>query len=371
MNEIGSEFWLENFNKYENCKFDNLFDLGKDISYLFSGRTAIDYVLEDIGNHIKKVYMPSYLCNSMMQPFFDRNINIEFYEVIIKNNGLKYVIDYEKQVDVFFATSYFGFLNTAMDFAIKNFKAKNIIVIEDITHRLLCEQNYCKKADYLIASIRKWFPLPSGGLAVKRCGYFNKQLLSVPPSFLINTKIKAMKKKADYIKNHNLDATFKREYLALFSHFNKCLKKFYKGKKIDERSKKLLLTIDIINAKKKRRENASFLYKALKKYKYIKPLFNEINFKNDCPLFFPLKINNLKLRDLLKEYLIDNKIYCPNHWPISENIMLNNKTKKIYNVELSLVCDQRYNINDMIRIVNTIKDFFANKNIKLKYNEKL
>ena len=44
-----------------------------------------------------------------------------------------------------------------MDSAIETFKGRDVIIIEDITHRLLNEQNYCIKADYLIASLRKWF----------------------------------------------------------------------------------------------------------------------------------------------------------------------------------------------------------------------
>lgn len=76
--EIGSEFWLEDEKKvrYESefIKSENLF---------LSGRTAIDYALQAIEGirKIEKVYFPSYCCESMLLPFLERNIKIDFYTV--------------------------------------------------------------------------------------------------------------------------------------------------------------------------------------------------------------------------------------------------------------------------------------------------
>ena len=54
-------------------------------------------------------------------------------------------------------------------------KNRGVIVIEDITHRLLSNEMRCKEADYCIASIRKWFAVPSGGVAIKQKGSFSKK----------------------------------------------------------------------------------------------------------------------------------------------------------------------------------------------------
>ncbi|CDE97227.1 putative uncharacterized protein [Clostridium sp. CAG:567] len=84
--EIGSEFWLEDKNKieYESefIKSENLF---------LSGRTAIDYALQIIENikKIEKVYFPSYCCESMLLPFQERNIKIEFYAVTEENRRIE------------------------------------------------------------------------------------------------------------------------------------------------------------------------------------------------------------------------------------------------------------------------------------------
>lgn len=47
MKEIGSEFWQiesENLTKKRDLKYFE--DLGIDVKYLMSGRTAIDYILK-------------------------------------------------------------------------------------------------------------------------------------------------------------------------------------------------------------------------------------------------------------------------------------------------------------------------------------
>ena len=53
--------------------------------------------------------------------------------------------------------NYFGYNDSSMDNYIKKFKERNIIVIEDITHRLLCNKNHSQNSDYLICSLRKLY----------------------------------------------------------------------------------------------------------------------------------------------------------------------------------------------------------------------
>ena len=361
MREIGSEFWLDNIPTESDIKLPNWLTFGEDQCFLLSGRRAIDYVLEDLSKETKRVYMPSYCCQSMLQPFLDRNIKIDFYEVMFDDEGVKYIIDYEKPCDVFFAISYFGFSDTVMDSIIEMFNIKGVIVIEDITHRLLCGISHCNKADYNIASLRKWFAIPSGGLAVKLKGSFSEKLPSTPSAFLIDMKVKAMLQKSDYINKYEKDIIItdinKKDFLRMFSEFNKELQIYYKSMKIDLISKKLISIIDVELVKEKRRDNASYLYQELKNNYFVKPLLDEPNFTHDCPLFFPIKVNST-LRESLRKYLADNEIYCPIHWPKPNESHLNDITNVIFDEELSLICDQRYGIDDMKRIVRTIEEFW-------------
>lgn len=361
MKEIGSEFWLEKSNfKDMNNSISSLLKIGDAQQLLIAGRTAIDYVLQDIKKPIKTVYMPSYCCTSMLQPFIDRNIHIEFYDVIPQKKGLKYLINYEKDVDIFFATSYFGYNASSMDSIIKNFKQKNIIVIEDITHRLLSGINHCNQADYLIASLRKWFAIPSGGLAIKMKGDFGVKSLVSPSNELINKKVKAMIQKEEYINNVkelNIEKKrLKQNFLGLFSEFNAELQLNYRNVKIDNYSEKILHTINVEKSKMARRQNAEYIYSNLKESEGIRFLFPEPNFKEDCPLFVPIMVRT-EIRDNLKKHLISNNIFCPIHWPIPRQIDVSLSKGILYSEELSLICDQRYTITDMKNIITTLGEF--------------
>lgn len=367
MKEIGSEFWIEKDSVEENkipidisSVLDGILNIGDDQLLLFTGRTAIDYVLEDISRPVGTVYMPSYCCESMLQPFIDRNIKIHFYSVISDDSGIKYLIDYKKDIDIFFATSYFGYSQSVMDSIIDTFRKRDVVIIEDITHRLLSEQNHCIKADYLIASLRKWFPLPSGGLAVKMNGHLKKDNITSPPAKLISKKLDAMNQKAKYMAYNSCEEKYKQalknSFLAMFSEFNSNIKQNYKNAGIDSISKNLLTKIDVANIKRKRRQNSQYLHKEMKGLKYIRFLFNEVDLEKDCSLFVPIMVES-SVRESLKNYLISKDIFCPVHWPIPRGHRLTTHTEKLYKQELSLICDQRYDYKDMKRIIEVVEEF--------------
>ena len=75
MIEIGSEFWTrqEPIGK----------EKASNEEYLLSGRTALRFIIDDVcgEREIKKVLLPSYCCESMIRPFADRGISVQFYRV--------------------------------------------------------------------------------------------------------------------------------------------------------------------------------------------------------------------------------------------------------------------------------------------------
>jgi len=348
MKEIGSEYWLEDIDSEDSKPFlwNNW---GNDYKLLVSGRSAINYVLNDLDKEIKIVYMPSYCCMSILQPFLDRNIKVFFYEVLINKEGIEYIIDFSIDCDIFFAISYFGFSSSTMDNHIKRFVEKGVFVIEDISHRLLSEKTHSEDSDYLIASIRKWFPIISGGLVIKKEGNLINRDLKKMPDDIINIKYRAMLKKRIFIFNEKDEK--KEEILEDFVYFNKYINNNYKDIKIDEISLNIIKKINLDGIIKRRRLNGSYLCKSLEKLEKTKLLFKMQ--EGDCPLFIPIILNNN--RDIIKQKLIDNRIYCPVHWKMP-NLIENTveKIKQIYHNELSLICDHRYGIKEMERIVSII-----------------
>ena len=351
--EIGSEYWKFEGNLINDNK--SFWNIGKDTKFLLSGRSAIYYVLKNIllKHNIKKVYFPSYSCESMEQAFKDLGIEIEYYDVYF-NETLKYNIDLENDSDIFFAMNYFGYSETNMEEYIKKFKEKGKIVIEDITHSILSKKRYSEYSDFLIASLRKWFPISSGAIAVNLKESFILKLSENTNEKLVTLKDLAMENKRNYInkyeENNILDNQEDKDiFLKQYSESNKILENDYQNYKIDENSYKVLMGIDIEEIIKKRRENAKLIYEKLSKNLNIKFLVN--NFKeDDCLLFVPIILNN-KIRDNLRDFLIKNKVYLPIHWPQEEKI------NNIFDKELSLICDQRYSTFQIQQYLDLLLDF--------------
>lgn len=334
MKEIGSEFWKlkrDNVVRKDNMKFFS--NLGMDIKFLMSGRTAIDYVLNNIKDTKKKVYMPDYCCASMVQPFIDHQYSIEYYKADLINK--QYDIDDKMDCSVFFSMSYFGYSESNMDIHIKKIKKKNVIVIEDITHRLFCQKNYCEDADYLIASLRKWLPIYTGGIAVSTRCYFDKTIDHYTVNEeLIKYKKQAMQLKYEYMNDINTDC--KEMFLEIFKMSNKLFLN-YQNRKIDTESLEILKTIDLDDVRRKRISNTKIIEKNFHNTDNIKLLYKYKS--GDCPLFVPIISKN---RDNIRGKLNKNNIYCPIHWPKP-----NTSNNELYDSELSLICDQRYSPREM------------------------
>src|SRR5699024_10809923 len=133
----------------------------------------------------------------MINSIKKHNIDILFYDVRIDENGIYYYFNEELDFDIFFAMSYFG-VEQSMDAIIEKISKKNIIVLEDITHRLLSNKTHSAYSDYLIASLRKWFPIPTGGLLMSR----QNQLIVKPKrnsDEYVVEQTKAMKLKTQFL----------------------------------------------------------------------------------------------------------------------------------------------------------------------------
>ena len=344
--EIGGDFWLEEI-EYNNDINKTFFEFGKDNKFVMSGRTAIDVAIQDSlkKRKITNVYFPSYACESMIQPFKDRGINIEFYNVFF-DNTLKYDIDTNYNCDVFFAMNYFGYSSTNMEKYIKQFKSRNTLVIEDFTQSLLSKKIFCNDSDYVICSLRKWFPITTGGLVSKLHDTFdiNFNNFDFNEEVIKNKKI-AMRKKYECIKNNTLDEN-KSEFLNLYKKSNIAIKEEYINKLMDNESINYILNVNLNKIRLLRKNNVKIIYKNLdtKKYTLLIKDYNE----EDCLLYLPIYIEK-NILNKLKEKIYENKFYCPSHWPIDRKI------NDLFENELSLICDQRYTeeqISEKIILLN-------------------
>lgn len=131
MREIGSEFSAEFLKSTEVKKrlFISKIDKGE---FVFSGRTAIETVLMNESS-IHKALLPSYCCDSMIEPFRKSGIEVEFYTVNY-TESITIDLNVESDVDCVLWCNYFGFNISMPD--LSAFIDRGGIVIEDITHLL-------------------------------------------------------------------------------------------------------------------------------------------------------------------------------------------------------------------------------------------
>lgn len=335
--EIGSEFQSVAFDTGEGIVFPKKII---DSVFTFSGRTAIETVLKNEPS-IRNVLLPSYCCDSMIEPFRRANLRISFYPVYY-DDGLKIDLDIEDDIDCLLWCNYFGFKIKMPD--LSAFINRGGIIIEDITHSLLSNKQYNYQSHYLIASIRKWGPVLSGGYcaSIKKLKY---KPTKKPDSTFLKLKKSAMDKKREFLKGDN--QIEKRVFLEEFASSNFWFVKNYSGLTIDGESLKIVNCMNQKRVKEIRKRNASVLYSGLNDNESVKFLF-EID-KMDCPLFVPIIIR-AEIRDKMRKQLIEKDIYCPIHWPKPVSYFDSN----LYDMELSLICDQRYEKKDMERIVDVI-----------------
>ena len=346
MKEIGSEYWICNKNSFDS----NI--------YLLSGRTAIDVALQDILNYkdVGNVYLPAWCCDSMLQPFLDRSIDVCFYDMSYGDGHLFYEIDNDYHTDILYFTNYFGYHNTLSSEIIRSFKEQGSVIIYDQTHSLFQEDDqYVDLADYTFASIRKWVGVPCGAYLSKNNGPMTRPLLHDYP--YISEKIDAMRLKADYIEGRK--SIPKQSFLDKYNSFNHHLAECYRDYRIDDLSLFLWDNTDKNTIKSRRQLNSVYLQTYLQDISQIQLMFQAMS--DDCCLFVPILFNSEKERNRVRHYLTSHSIYCPVHWPKPSLIKDFMHVNNLYSCELSLICDQRYDVKDMSRILETLIDAIENK----------
>ena len=337
MPEIGSEFWDVPVKSENNSIFQD------GIQWYISGRSALKALLNGMEN-IKSVSMPSWCCDTMIRPFTDSGIKVDFYPVYFRD-GLVQEISFGS--DALLVMDYFGYGSEAPDLS-----EYDGTVIRDVTHSIFTEDR--RDADCYFGSLRKWCGVWTEKKKKKNDGTeFLRGDLDL--KYYSELRRDAMEKKEQYINGVLTDGRSSgKGYLEIFGKAEDYLETAGITQ-ASERDVLLAGKLDVEFIKERRRANAGILMDAAKDML----IFPELR-ENDCPLFVPVLVPGGK-RNELRKYLIDHEIYCPVHWPVSGLHRLGDREREIYDSELSLICDQRYTEEDMERIAETIKQFWREK----------
>lgn len=275
----------------------------------------------------KKVYLPFYICDSILEQVKHLNLDYEFYHI---GNNLRPLLEDKKikEEEVLFIVNYFGFLNKSEIIKIKN-RFKNIVL--DNTQAFF--QRSIKNID-TIYSCRKFFPVVEGGYL-----YTDKEIeqkfISSEKNYTFD-KLKFLFKKYETSSNEAY-----KDYTLVEDGFGK-----EDIKNMSNLTVNFLKSFDYNAHKLKREKNFLYLHNYLKKINVL-----DINISNlEGPMFYPLLLDKNIKKDLIKE-----KIYVPTLWnEVKERVKETDLEYKLVENLVPVSIDYRWQTLDLDRVILTI-----------------
>ncbi len=347
--ELGSEYSLRfsdltvkknNIFQYLSCYHKQCF--------FDSGRSALKHLVSFFCSK-DEVLLPEFICESVTNCF--NGLKIKFYK--IKQDFSVDVDSIESQISKdtrsILLMHYFGSIQPLEQLQrINNIARKhNLIIIEDTTHSIFSKSDTI--GDYQICSIRKWMPIPSGGVLYSKNDPLDVFDTITYKSSIDNDRSYGMVLKELFLST-GLDCNL--EYRKIFTECEDKIDRQNDIYLLSDFARFIASCVDILNLKNNRTKNFHYLNEELIK-KGVKSAI-QLN-SDDCPLVLPLRV---KKRDQFRAFLMDNRIYCAVHWPF-DGIM---KEHRVFADEcaqklISLPIDQRYERDDIDYMIDVISRY--------------
>jgi dTDP-4-amino-4,6-dideoxygalactose transaminase len=341
--ELGSEF---NLDMHDLKIFQNSFFkyIGNMQYCLFdSGRSALKAITRVLGDGY--VLMPEYICESVIKCFsidqiifykLKENLQIDANDLLNKINSNTAVV---------YLMHYFGSLQPENVLSLLRAEKEKygFTIIEDTTHSIFSKKQTV--GDYCVASLRKWFAVPNGGVLYSDNPLYLNSYDEIRRS-TDNDKAYAMMLKTLYL-NGQLDCN--SEYRKIFAACEEKLDTQKNIRRISDFSEFLLSCNDVYDMVKKRKSNLNRLKNKLSNIK-MKQICNFT--EKDCPFTLPVMVPD---RDDFRKYLMENKIYCAVHWPFDGLAPRERPLAfALSNNMISLPIDQRYKEEEMAYLLKVI-----------------
>lgn len=354
LSEIGSNFW--EYSTDENNKNIKFFweDSEYNVQFLKSGRNAIKALSQCLKTQNRKVMLPIYTCDTVIQPFIDEGWSIYFYE-INKNltiNSDNFQIIYKNvNPKVVFVHSFFGFNTINNDYyMLKQCQSKGSIIVEDMTQSLF-SNHYIDFADYYVTSFRKFIAIPDGGALISK-NDITLSNLEAANKLIADVALEAFDLKKNYFIN--TDKKIKEQFREKYQELNCLIGENDSLNQINDISYKIINSCDLSTICSARKSNYKYIYEILNEYSWIYPVLSEIE-EGVCPLYLPVYVEK---RKELQSFLAERNIYCPVIWPKSKHIIeIGKVTQYMYEHMLCIPIDQRYGLEEMNVIREALKDF--------------
>ncbi len=319
-------------------------------------REALHDIALSLKDTNKRVLIPAYTCQTVITPFEEAGWECKYYSIQkslrIDTNHLSELAE-KYQPSLIVTHPYFGMdLNQEEIVILKRLHDDGVKIILDLTQCIFstCDTSF---ASYVVASYRKWFPIPDGGF-LKR-SELTKKILQPEQENLYFTEreLAAMYLRDQYFGNgeqRTKDISIRLSKAADHLAENNIL-----SHKMSQIAYTLLQKEDKEWNQQARKENFIYLFDHISDSNKITKVCNSLDNLTTAPLYFTIYAKN---RIELQRKLAQNAIYAPVIWPMEDSrVFINDEIKYIYEHLLALPCDQRYDTTDIKRIVDIINNY--------------
>lgn len=335
--------------------FENLKVLGREITYLRSGREALLYVSCNCKpGKTATILFPAYCCWSMSAPFEKTGWNIIYYKLnenlTVDEVYLEQLLGYTK-ADAILTMNYYGSASTDSAVALAKSINPNIIAIEDFSHcTFSIKKIFNSKVDYYVSSIRKSIGICDGAVVLSK-NETKKAYICSEVKELSELRLEAQSQKSRYF--YSKDQESKERFLPNLKKGEKILDDFSAVRPISETAMSQLAQLNGEEIAYARRENMKHLWKLLYgKVKMVPGL--EKCFEN-APFSLPILVDN---QEVVQKELAKRGVYTQVLWPISEEAQkVCPVSKRMGEQMLSIPIDQRYGWDDMEDMATVILDY--------------
>lgn len=352
--EYGSEnHWLSEKQLKEFSGDKTIYDLYPDAALHSTGCSVIRSVLwHGIANRgWKTIWMPSYFIKEVIVVIQGIDIEIKFYHdnPLMTTPGLP--TEKLTSEDVVFRMNYFGWRGAE---AILSSQDIGCDIIEDHCHDFIGAWATQSQATYCLTTLRKLYPLPDGAILWSPQGEEVPEAPATTDSHLaaVQKKLSGMLLKQFYLNGCDV-----------------AKEEFRKGS-LDgedeiggtngvsgacELSKHLFSVLSITKLSKLRNENFETFKKlaspSVKKYLAWDTIPADSYIFSIVFLF-----DSESQRDLVKAYLIQNKVYPATFWDWPTEYALDDPEGKDFSDRmLSIHCDFRYNADDIQKMLSILE----------------
>lgn len=315
-----------------------------------SGRTALELAVKHWraqGHKPSAVWLPHYLCNSVVAGLRRVGVPLRFYE-----DGPGGMTGFHppspKADDLVVAVHYFGRVSVAMlDFAAT--ARRDWGLIEDCVQSTYSD-GVGVSGDYAVTSLRKWWPAPDGA-SLHLADPDWTALLDAPDEGFVSRRLLAKLLREG-------DAVSEQRYLELVSESEALLDQSVTARAPSWISGLLLASVDLSTMAARRRKNFDILARRLLMLCEAGAPLRLLHARlevGEVPMAMPILVPP-DLRNPLRRSLAARRIFCPIHWQLEADSSI--AAQSLSAQMLSLPLDQRYVESDMHRLADALGSFF-------------